>query len=96
MMTLRLLMMMMMSTVSVLGLCMSVCSTIAWNLINSYYDDLPYPGASLMKANQPWSGYYEVGPPIWAAGMSHSHYHHQQHHEDEEHDINESYEFNII
>ena len=49
-----------------------------------------------MKANQPWSGYYEVGPPIWAAGMSHSHYHHQQHHEDEEHDINESYEFNII
>ena len=47
---------------------MLLCSTIAWNLITSYYDDLPYADASLMKANQPWSGYYEVGPPIWAAG----------------------------
>jgi len=23
-----------------------------------------------MKANQPWSGYYEVGPAIWAAGTA--------------------------
>jgi len=47
-----------------------LCSLIAWNLIASYYDDLPYPGAGLMKANQPWSGYYEVGAAIWATGTS--------------------------
>jgi hypothetical protein len=41
-----------------------------WNLINSYYNDLQYGHAGLMRANQPWSGYYEVSPPIWAAGKS--------------------------
>lgn len=41
-------------------------SLIAWNMIESYYHDLPYGGHGLMVANQPWSGYYEVSPPIWA------------------------------
>jgi len=56
-------------------MCLFLCSTIAWNMINSYYDNLPYPNRSLMKANQPWSGYYEVAPPIWATGTSHFHQH---------------------
>jgi Glycosyl hydrolase family 59 len=43
-------------------------STIAWNMINSCYNNLQYGHAGMMRANQPWSGYYEVGPPIWAAG----------------------------
>lgn len=40
--------------------------TILWSLITSYYDNLPLPNSGLMKANQPWSGHYEVQPAIWA------------------------------
>jgi galactosylceramidase len=39
---------------------------IAWNMLYSYYADLPYAPVGLMMANQPWSGYYEVNAPIWA------------------------------
>ena len=40
--------------------------TIIWSLITSYYDVLPLPGSGIMKANTPWSGYYEVQPALWA------------------------------
>src|ERR1700722_8276684 len=41
-------------------------SSIAWNLIAAYYDQLPWTGDGLMHAPQPWSGFYEVDQVIWA------------------------------
>jgi hypothetical protein len=40
--------------------------TIIWSLITSYADILPIPGSGPMRANTPWSGYYEVQPALWA------------------------------
>jgi hypothetical protein len=39
--------------------------TVVWSPITSYFDILPLPGSGLMRANQPWSGHYEVQPAIW-------------------------------
>uniref|UniRef100_H2YEX4 Galactocerebrosidase n=1 Tax=Ciona savignyi TaxID=51511 RepID=H2YEX4_CIOSA len=43
----------------------NMTATIAWNLITSYYDDLPYNRCSIMTANSPWSGNYILNDPLW-------------------------------
>lgn len=43
----------------------NITKIVTWSLISSYPDYLPAPGSGPMKANTPWSGYYEVQPPVW-------------------------------
>lgn len=40
---------------------------IYWSLITSYPDYLMAPASGIMKANTPWSGHYELQPPLWMA-----------------------------
>jgi len=42
-----------------------ITKVISWSVITSYHDFLPAPESGLMKANTPWSGYYELQPTLW-------------------------------
>jgi galactosylceramidase len=42
-----------------------ITKVISWSLITAYHDFLTCPGSGMMMANEPWSGYYEVQPPLW-------------------------------
>ncbi|MGC0318422.1 RICIN domain-containing protein [Kitasatospora acidiphila] len=43
---------------------------IKWALVSSWPSNLPFAGAGLMAADQPWSGNYQVGRDIWV--MAHT------------------------
>ena len=44
----------------------NMSATIMWNLVASYYDFLPLPNCGLLRASSPWSGHYDVDPPVYA------------------------------
>ncbi|MFF2750537.1 RICIN domain-containing protein [Kitasatospora sp. NPDC058048] len=45
-----------------------ITADIKWALVSSWPSNLPYAGAGLMAADQPWSGNYAVGRDIWVMG----------------------------
>ena len=42
-----------------------ITKLVSWSLITSYQDFLPAPKSGPMRAATPWSGNYEVQPPLW-------------------------------
>ncbi len=45
----------------------NLTGTIAWDLVNSFYDRLSFAGDGILRAVEPWSGFYEIGRVVWAA-----------------------------
>ena len=48
---------------------MNMTATIAWSPLWSVYSNLEDQAAGLMLANEPWSGYWEISPPIWTSAQ---------------------------
>ena len=47
---------------------MNISSTIAWNLITAYDNDLPYTGRGIMGvANSPWCGSFRPYAAVWVS-----------------------------
>jgi len=46
---------------------MNATSSIAWSLIWSVYPNVECFGNGLLYAFEPWSGHYEVMPPVWTS-----------------------------
>jgi len=42
-------------------------SSIMWNLVGAYFEGTNWYASSTLTAVQPWSGYYEISPVIWAS-----------------------------
>lgn len=42
-----------------------ITKVIYWSLISAYPYFLTAPGSGMMKAASPWSGHYELQPPLW-------------------------------
>lgn len=47
----------------------NITALIAWSPIWSVYTNLPYQEAGLMRARTPWSGNYDISPPIWTTAQ---------------------------
>ncbi len=47
-----------------------ITAMINWSVVCAWYPDLPYWGAGLMLADEPWSGHYAVGKSIWAVAQT--------------------------
>jgi galactosylceramidase len=45
----------------------NLTATIAWDLVNSFYDRLKFSGSGMLRAVEPWSGFYQLGQVIWTA-----------------------------
>lgn len=47
----------------------NMTTTIAWSPLWSVYSDLEDQAAGLLSASEPWSGHWEVSPPIWTSAQ---------------------------
>jgi galactosylceramidase len=45
----------------------NLTATIAWDLVNSFYDRLEFSGTGVLRAVEPWSGFYQIGQVLWTA-----------------------------
>ncbi len=43
---------------------------INWPAVYSWYPTVQYQNSGLMKANEPWSGSYDIGPSLWTVAQT--------------------------
>ncbi|WP_052390319.1 RICIN domain-containing protein [Streptomyces sp. NRRL B-24484] len=46
-----------------------ITATFNWPLIAALYPNLPFNTVGLLQADQPWSGYYNVGATVWSTAQ---------------------------